>query len=672
MILKSVRVQNFKCVEDSEEFSIAPVTCLVGKNESGKSTLLQALYKLKPDIEARGKFNLVEEYPRRHLAQYEKKRERDPQKEEATVVTTTWELDKEDQKLITDKFGSGALKSNTVTISKGYGNIQYWTIPTDEKEVVAHFLKSAGLSKDEATELEKLGTIQEVKTKLEALKTPTLSTSQSALLQNLKETFKDGTAAKAAIAVLDDQLPTFLYFSEYLKMPGKVSIDQLMNKKANGKLDDEDRVFLALLSLVGTTPEEIQKIGKFEELIAKLEAVSNNFSEEIFTYWTQNKHLEVQFHFDSARSGDPYPYNSGWIFRTRIKNNRHKVTVGFDERSSGFTWFFSFLVWFSQVQKNYGENLIILLDEPGLNLHARAQADWLRYINEKLKPHYQVIYTTHSPFMVDPDNLLSARTVEDVTVDETILGTRVGDKIFSTDADTIFPLQAALGYDLAQTLFVGKNILLVEGPSDLLYLKWFSQELKNKGRESLDQRWVITPSGGVDKIGSFLTLFRGNKLNVAILTDIQDGQKKKIRDLKESNLLKKGQVFSAEMYAGQAEADIEDILGRPLYAALVNKCYTLDDSKKIPENKPKGVSIRIIEEVESHFRTLSADDPEFDHYSPASFLLENTADLRASLPGIDDALDKFEKLFKDLNALLGDHSNNNRSAKKTTSPSKNS
>src|SRR5207249_3158808 len=121
---------------------------------------------------------------------------------------------------------------------------------------------------------------------------------------------------------------------------------------------------------------------------------------------------------------------------------------------------------------------------------------------EKLVPHSQVIYTTHSPFMVDPDNLLAVRTVEDVTENSQVVGTKVGDDVLSTDADTVFPLQAALGYDITQTLFVGKHPLLVEGPSDLLYLKWFSRQLKIRNRTPLDPRWTISPCGGIDKMGS--------------------------------------------------------------------------------------------------------------------------------------------------------------------------
>jgi predicted ATP-dependent endonuclease of OLD family len=323
-----------------------------------------------------------------------------------------------------------------------------------------------------------------------------------------------------------------------------------------------------------------------------------------------------------------------------------------DERSTGFIWFFSFLVWFSEVQKQYGDNLIVLLDEPGLTLHARAQADLLRYVREELLPKYQVVYTTHSPFMIDTGDLLSCRTVEDVTgPDDEVEGTKVGDQVLSTDTDTLFPLQAALGYDITQTLFVGKHTLLVEGPSDLLYLKWASDSLIKQKRKGLDRRWTVTPCGGITKVSSFMSLFGGSGLNVAVLTDYGRGDKAKVKELRESKLLKSGHVFTAEMYLDNAtEADVEDILGRELYVHLVNATYGLSGKNALPKTKPKDAPERVTLEVEDHSRTLPASVPEYDHYAPARYLVEHASEL--SLPGLDDALGRFEKLFGDLNAIL--------------------
>ncbi len=464
-----------------------------------------------------------------------------------------------------------------ITIKKGYDNTQYWNIDIDEKRVVEFLLKSANLY--EIENLSKAKTIKELCEELEKNSTsPEPQSSQTELLVKVKSFFPDKSTKRAIIRLLKDKLPKFLYFAEYHKLPGQVAINALMQRKSQKQLQFSDNIFLALLDLAKTDPEEIQNIAKYEELRAKLEAIENRLSRTIFRYWSQNKHLSVDFTYEMGKPKDEPPFNEGYVFRTRIRNERHRVSVSFDDRSTGFIWFFSFLVWLSQLNKNYGDNLIILLDEPGLSLHGKAQSDLLRYFNDELKPKYQVIYTTHSPFMIDPDNLLSVRTIEDVVIDDEIKGTKVGDKVLSTDADTIFPLQAALGYDVTQTLFIGKHTLLVEGPSDLLYLKWFSNELKNRGRIYLDSKWIIAPCGGIDKVASFNSLFGGNKLDVAILVDFSEGQKKKVRSLKESILLKKGHVFSAEMYTDQDEADIEDLLGRSFYVTLVNKCYSLGDS----------------------------------------------------------------------------------------------
>jgi len=92
-----------------------------------------------------------------------------------------------------------------------------------------------------------------------------------------------------------------------------------------------------------------------------------------------------------------------------------------------------------------------LLDEPGLSLHAAAQADLLRFIDNELAPNYQVIYTTHSPFMIDSLKLNEVRTVYDNSNKET--GSVISDALDEKDSDTLFPLQAALGYSLAQNLF---------------------------------------------------------------------------------------------------------------------------------------------------------------------------------------------------------------------------
>ena len=650
MKLKKVRVENYKCIFDTNEFTTSDTTCLVGKNESGKTALVEALCHLNPIDKEYEKFDTLFDYPRIYLTDYEENRKSEPDFKDANVLTTTWEVTQNEIEVLNAEFGENCLQSKSIVIKKGYDNEIYWTIQTNDKSILTWLIKNAGLTKEEQTELIKFETLEEVKTQIDQFKEP--NEKHTALKALLSKMFATNTIHQTILNKVSSFLPKFLLFSEYDIMPGIVSFDVLNSNIQNNKLSIEERIFLAFLESANTNPKEIGEIGNFDRLKAKLQAVSSRISREIFEYWSQNKHLKVDFSFDAARPKDPAPFNSGYIFRTSIENTKHWASVNFDKRSKGFVWFFSFLIWFSRIKTNYGNNLVILLDEPGINLHGRAQLDLLRYIAEKLTPNYQVIYTTHSPFMINPSNLLDVRLVEDrVSKEDKILGTKVSDEVLATDKETVFPLQAALGYEITQSLFIGENCLLVEGPSDLLYLNWISQELKSRKRVGLVPKWTITPVGGIDKIGSFIALFGGNKINVAAFTDFQKGHKNKIRQLKESDLLKKGQIFSAEMFVSQDEADTEDIFGREFYFALVNQAYELPKKHQL-DSSTTHTDDRVVEEVVKHFASLPSTVAEYNHYFPSKWLLENGSEFIKTLPNIDVALDNFEKLFKTLNALL--------------------
>ena len=584
MKLKSVQVKNFKCVEDSTEFEVCPVTCLVGKNEAGKTSLLEALYKLNPDVEELGEFDVLLEYPRRRRKEYEQS-QRSKEAEPDDALITQWELQDEDVELLGTLLGPDAVQSRSVVIRKGY--------------------------------------------------------------------YK-GSKCKVDLEAL---LPTFVYFSKFLVMNGRVSIDDIIEKKQEGRLSGSERIFLALLNLVGTTPERVRDVSSSEELIADLEAASAPITEKICHYWSQNRNLRVSFFVHPGKAQDPAPFNKGLVFETRILNTRHNVTLNVNERSSGFGWFFSFLVWFSQVRRIYGDNLVILLDDPGFGLHAKAQEDLLTYISEELEPYYQVIYTTHSPFMLDARKLRRVRTVEDIFERsrdgrEKFMGTKVGDRILSSDADTLVPLKAALGYEVMQTLFTGEKVLLVERPSDVLYLKWFSERLTQQGRPALDTAWTITPCGDMQKMCALLSLLGDGRSNVAMLLDGAVGRKENSLSLDDSELLKESRVFTADMYTEVNGGSVEDLMGRGAYFALVNSCYKLPRKFELRNAGPIASPVSVVREVEEHLRSLPSGAVELNRYAPAEHLAENGKKIVKKLWDLDEGFDRFERLFADLNACL--------------------
>lgn len=629
-------------LRNSGEFSLDDVTCLVGKNESGKTAILKALHKLKPDNTAKDTLNPALDYPKR------KWRPDTPVTEEA--IDSSWELSTADVNAIEALFGPGTLESSQIDLSMGYDNIRRYDVEVNETKLLEASVDRARLSEQEFAPIEACQTVDEVIQTLKALSSR--SSSQEALLGELTAKFPQGSDM-AFINAVASRVPTFLYFDEYLTLPGTVSLNDISARKQQNALTDRDKIFIALLSLAGTTVENVTQAGTFEEFNSRLRAVSNQISDMVFKYWSQNTHLHVEVKLDQARPNDPAPFNSGYVFRTRIYNTRHRADTSFDERSRGFVWFFSFLIWFYDLKKRIGDDLIILLDEPGLSLHARAQADLLRYIDEELRPKYQVIYSTHSPFMVNPDRLLSCRTVEDVVVKdritggERLLGTKVAEDVLSTDVDTISPLQKALDYELTQTLFVGKNTLLVEGPSDLIYLKWFSRQLQLAGKMPLDYRWSICVGGGVTRIPGFVSLFRGNGLNIVAIADVQTGDKQKL-ELARKALGER--LITLDKVTAQNEADIEDVLGRDFYIALVNKAFDLKSPHKLPSSRSASAPARVVKEVEAHMATLAAY-PEFGHFVPADWLY-NHEDDAPKLSGFSHALEAMATLIGMVNAHL--------------------
>ena len=659
MILRTVRVQNYKCIRDSNEFGIdKKITCLVGKNESGKTAILQTLAKLNPVDTTNPDFDELE-YPRHRLSEYQASRD------SANTLTTTWELDPDDLLELQNIIGPSAVQIGPVTISKGYENEVQYSVNVDEVAVLTHLIDSHELRDNEKTALEGIGTVADLRQRLAAVADP--SQRQQNLRDKVNDSFGESTAPQRVIEFLAERLSKLAYFSEYLRLPGQVSVNDIRSRQnSNGLspgngLQASHQIFMSLLSLIGREISDLEQIKEHERLVADLESASNRLTKEAFRYWTQNRYLRVNFRFEQAMSGDPAPFDKGWILRTRIEDTRHGVTTSFDERSAGFVWFFSFLVWFSQVRRKYGDRLVLLLDEPGLSLHARAQTDLLRYIEERLAPDFQVIYTTHSPFMIDPANLQRVRTVEDIFLEgrngdaapdgpeERDIGTKVEDGVGSRDKDTLFPLRASLGYEISQSLFVGEHTLLVASPSDMLYLAWFRRKLGALGRTTLKPEWVICPCGGIDKVPAFISLFGENKRGLAVLTDFPNGHARNGGRLRQSTLLQQGHVLTADMYAEQPEADLEDLIGRDSYVELVNEAYALTPAQRLSPDKPAFAPMRVVAEVEDHFRTLT-DAKEFDRFAPSEFLTE--AGLRFNPPELETALDRFEALFEDLNSLI--------------------
>lgn len=658
MELKTVRIQNFRSVEDSGEFTAEHITCLVGKNEAGKTAILQALAGLNPHPATAFSYEIERDYPKRFLARYS---ERHAGKE-AIVATTTWEIDDAEKAMIEAEFGSEAVTGNKVTIKRTYkAKEAHWTVPVHERAAINYLISHATFSAPEKSQIGSPATSADLVVKLKELAG---SSSKHKVLLDKLSAYPHSSAMGRVKQILEPSFPQFMYFSNYDRMNAVVHLPALNDRANDGTLFTNDalrgdRLFWEFLEYSSVPLKDILEATTFESFNARLQAASNILTEEILEYWTQNQDIEVRVSVAEGRSGDPAPFNSGAVGRARIYNQLHKADTSFSERSAGFTWFFSFLIKFDRVKKDAKGKVLLLLDEPGLTLHGLAQADLLRYFSEKLSPHHQMIYSTHSPFMVPHENLMASRIVEDlVKVDErgrrTPTGTQVREDVLNADRDSVFPLQGALGYSLTQTLFVGKHTILVEGPGDILYLQALSAELLRRGRVGLDPSWVLCPAGGIDKIQSFVSLFGGNNLDVIALSDYTKKDRNKLDALKRSQIIKDGGVLTMADFTGQEEADVEDLFSPELFCRIVNGAYDLSGDNELDPTKLQSAdenTDRQVKKAEAYFAVLPESVPEFSHFTPSAWLLANPSTMSGDAPEVTNTLGRAETLFKALNAL---------------------
>ncbi len=280
MKLLKARVENFKSVEDSGEFTVDDVTCLVGKNEAGKTALLEALYRINPVEQGADVFN-EEEFPRRFLSTYRERQKQDP----ATAVTTSWELSDSDVEAVNEELGYKVLKSHIVTVSKGYYKGSRWNVKINEASIVRHHLENAELDAVEKSPLANVPTTWELSEKLRSIETPT--EKQAALLQQLEDQFPKGDLRKAVYTLLGNRLPHFVFFSSYYQLPGRIGLRDLTERIGNRKLEFGHKVFLSLLSMTSTGLEDIEEINRQEQLVMELESVEARLTDEIKAHISQ-------------------------------------------------------------------------------------------------------------------------------------------------------------------------------------------------------------------------------------------------------------------------------------------------------------------------------------------------------------------------------------------------
>ena len=628
MKLTKVTIHKYKSFLTEQTYEVeSQITRIVGKNESGKTALLEALAKSNYfEDNADFQFNKDLDYPRSELIK--------AKHENPAVLTCEYELSDEDVESVEEDFGDGIISKQAFSLTSYYNNTRTTTGVEVDFDVFKDWLITSFDVGDQGKELLRAAAsftdLENVVSENDT--TPGMKEIQTELNKIKKNAGKCKNPLERYIYLtyISPAVPKLWYFSDYFSLPCRINLNEFAAGTPTGSMSSEEfKIVKALFELSGLQVSDIQSEANFEAFKAQLEATSNSITDDMFEYWTTNQNLEIRFDIEHSTNNVRY-------LNIRIYNSKHRVTLPLKNRSKGFLWFFSFLVWFSKIQGNKDSKYILLLDEPGLSLHASAQNDLLRFIDEKLAPEYQVIYTTHSPFMIDSLKLNEVRTVYDTQNPK--IGSVVSDAVEEKDSDTLFPLQAALGYTIAQNLYVSSQNLLVEGISDLVYLNHFSTILKGMGKEGLSDDVTIVPVGGADKIATFISLMRGNELSAVCLLDTftDQGAEVRLKRMVEQRIIADKKILYYHSIIGQAFADIEDLFSKEEYLILYNGAFgTSVQIENLDVNKP----------IMFQLKRLNGSKA-FNHYSPANYMAKNVGAFTFS----QETIDRFEKLFVQVNS----------------------
>jgi energy-coupling factor transporter ATP-binding protein EcfA2 len=586
------RIRMYRSIRDTGEFDIENgKTILVGPNEAGKTVILQALQQLHapPDI---GGFDPLRDYPR---SEYNDIGRGAVDPSQVTVVEGHFRLEPADLEGIPDDYKDCTFVYGRRLDNSGWHRLDggpsvptYADLEKDLKRLCAHVDKRKDA--DAAAPSETLAKLtngwvdvtpinKERAAKVKQWLESTLSLieenndTEEKRYERLLALVGAGGQREAVLKHMNARLPVFVLFNNYFRVRPRIHLEHLAQRVRTGVLDDEQYDFgnLCLLKLLGFTPKELSDLGNAEKPAPGDAAALKAYQDKLDRRDYQLNAASVQLTREIVAVWNPDPGRAE-ADRLRIKADGQYlkvvveddlgVEVELDQRSEGFQWLVSFFVVFFAEASGKHENAILLLDEPGLHLHGLKQRDFRETIS-RLAAENQTLYTTHSPFLVGPDELDLVRVVD---MTDRKVGTRVHGDLSSGDPAALLPLQEALGYDLAQSLFSQKRNLVLEGLTDYWYLEAVAQLLRAAGAVDLDQRIALIFANSAGKVVYYATILHAHKLKVAALLDSDAaGDQAAQQDTLVHTLGNKNILRTKDSYTGSVtRPEIEDLLRNTL------------------------------------------------------------------------------------------------------------
>ncbi|MCF6506851.1 hypothetical protein E9549_05445 [Blastococcus sp. MG754426] len=607
MRLQEFRVQNYKRIADTGWVSARDLTVLVGKNEAGKSAILRGLSKVNPSDGE--KYDGLREFPRsRYSDEYD---------EDAPVGSVRFLLDDDEREALAEQSPLLA-EVRSVEVTRKYDNTYLvgFTPHPGQSAVEAHRFRTVAVGALDAFSEsfapdgkgEEFGPLKEsltedLSTRIQSLPTTGWATTdgiegllkvvtskiteqwhQTALapltgaLRPLLAEARSRAGLPTARSWVVNNMPQFIYFDRYDVLDSAIHIPTFISQLSSAPNQPRVRTTRCLFQhvnldpkqlhdLIPTAPqphnppahEELQRRADERAILTSSagEAMTRRFSE----WWLQRRH-RFQYRLD------------GEFFRVWVSDDLDPSPIELDQRSQGMQYFFSFFLVFLVEAEGQHANSILLLDEPGNSLHGTAQAKIIEFLR-KISADNQVIYSTHSPFMIDGDHLEEIRPVWE---DPTTGTTKVSEDVWPKDKDALFPLQAALGYTIAQSLFISRRQVLVEGMTDYWILKALDTALAMTGRTALDPDVVLTPAGGASKMVPLASMLVGHQVRVAALLDGDDSGRREGGKVERALGFENRTIFVADHTHDQnPTGEIEDLFPDDYYLAAIKDAYGSGD-----------------------------------------------------------------------------------------------
>ena len=595
MRLRKFRVRAYRCIHDSGEITVGDLAAFIGRNESGKTTILQALTLLnKNEIvseldlcdemneELKSKINLAEgDFD---LSQHERSiiKEKFPNLPEIKKIKLF--RTNQDQKVQYEfediEFGendNGELNSWEEFSKQIIGFLD--TIPNHLRIHVDTTFFDQTIPKNQEAFDKGMAefsnqfhviAVQESKVIEEWEKIYEKPENQ---FSNLLSGNSQRTALQNFIA--SELHPRFVYFSDYKKIYGNINLNEYLKEENQERtksiefIEEFDKAetvrnlfYLAELDLkeldeVKTSPSKCIKL---------LNAASNRLTAKLNPTWKGDPiHVDLR-------------YNPGNIMSVVISDVHKDGTITntglLNRRAEGFKWTFSFIVNFAaETQRAELKEAILLLDEPARNLHPTQQmgiSDLLR----NLAGSNQVLYATHSPFMIfdyTPGSLLV------VELDKRKHLSRIFYDYWNADDKTLTPILYGLSRGQVESIVdreIGRNsrpIIIVETMSDSMYLNAFDKFLQDPNI-SMNPLNVIA-AYNKNSVLPLAIFYRNHGYRTFVLLDNTE-ESKQISSQLTSNEFSSVQIIFFEREGKKLES-IEDYIVLEDYLHPVNQTYEI-------------------------------------------------------------------------------------------------